>query len=281
VTRRLAAASVVAAALLVAFVTPAEARNGRRRVAILEHRTGVTRAADLAARMAVVLARSAALEVVSPEEARRRLQGRLDAMIARCAGDPTCVAHVGERIHVDEVILVGISQLGDVILALQRISVHTRAVEGRIAEALPPGTEPGDETLLSYLRRLLPPEDFRRYGGIRVKASISGAEIALDGQVRGRTPLANLQVEAPRRYELTVRKPGYIDFTANLDVQPDFTVEVTPDLHRRPGALAWYQRWWVWGIAAAVAAGTATALALTLRPSGNHDVTVWVDPNRR
>ena len=280
-TRRLPVAVAVAAILFIGLLTPAQARAGRRRVAILEHRTGVTRAADLAARMAAVLARSAALEVVSPEEARRRLQGRLDAMIARCAGDPSCVAHVGEKIHVDEVILVGISQLGDVILALQRIGVRTRSVEGRIAEALAPGTEPGDETLLGYLRRLLPPEDFRRYGGIRVKASVSGAEIALDGEVRGRTPLASLQVEAPRRYQLTVRKTGYIDFTANLDVQPDFTVEVTPDLHRRPGALAWYQRWWVWGIAAAVVAGTATALALTLRPSGSHDITVWVDPNRR
>jgi hypothetical protein len=179
------------------------------------------------------------------------------------------------------VILVGISQLGDVILALQRIGVRTRSVEGRIAEALSPGTEPGDEVLLGYLRRLLPPEDFRRYGGIRVRANVSGADVALDGLVRGRTPPGALQVEAPRRYQLTVRKTGYIDFTANLDVQPDFTVEVNPDLHRRPTALAWYQRWWVWGIVAVVAAGTATALALTLRPTGAHDITIWVDPNRR
>jgi hypothetical protein len=281
VTHRAAVVLALVASLLAGVATPAEARDGRRRVAILEHRTGVTRAADLAARMAAVLARSAALEVVSPEEARRRLQGRLDALIARCAGDPPCVAHVGEKINVDEVILVGISQLGDVILALQRIGVRTRSVEGRIAEALSPGTEPGDEMLLGYLRRLLPPEDFRRYGGIRVKANVTGAEIALDGLVRGRTPLTTLQVEAPRRYQLTVRKPGFIDFNASLDVQPDGTVEVTPDLHRRPTALAWYQRWWVWGIAAAVAAGTATALALTLAPRGSHDITVWVDPNRR
>jgi hypothetical protein len=278
--RRLSLVVTVVAALLAGSAAPADARPGRRRVAILEHRTGVTRAADLAARMAAVLAQSAALEVVSPEEARRRLGGRLDAMIARCAGDPPCVAQVGDKIRVDEVILVGISQLGDVILALQRIGVRTRSVEGRIAEALSPGTEPNDEVLLGYLRRLLPPEDFRRFGAIRVRASVSGAEIVVDGLVRGRTPIATLQVEAPRRYQLTVRKGGYIDFNASLDVQPDGTVEVTPDLHRRPTALAWYQRWWVWGIAAAVAAGTATALVLTLRPSSSHEVPVYVNPNR-
>jgi hypothetical protein len=279
--RRPLAVALVVAAMAVGGSAPAGARPGHRRVALLEHRTGVTRAADLAARMATVLARSAALEVVSPEEARRRLSGRLDAQIARCAGDPPCVAQVGERIDVDEVILVGISQLGDVILALQRIGVHTRSVEGRIAEALPPGTEPSDDTLLGYLRRLLPPEDFRRYGGIRVKASVGGAEVTLDGLVRGRTPLATLQVEAPRRYQLKVRKSGYIDFNATLDVQPDGMMEVTTDLHRRPLALSWYQRWWVWGIVAAVAAGTATALALTLRPAASHEVPIYVDPNRK
>jgi len=278
--RRLPLVGLLVAALLAAEQAPAAARTGRRRVAILEHRTGVTRAADLAARMAAVLARSAALEVVSPEEARRRLGGRLDAQIARCAGDPTCVAHVGEKIKVDEVILVGISQLGDVILALQRISVRTRSVEGRIAEAISPEAEPSDDLLLGYLRRLLPPDDFRRFGGIRVKASVSGAEVTLDGLLRGRTPLAMLRVEAPRRYQLKVRKSGYIDFDATLDVQPDGMVEVTPDLHRRPSALAWYQRWWVWGIAAAVAAGTATALALTLRPTASQQVPIYVDPNR-
>jgi len=278
--RRLPLVGLLVAALLASSAAPAAARTGRRRVAILEHRTGVTRAADLAARMAAVLARSAALEVVSPEEARRRLGGRLDAQIARCAGDPPCVAQIGDRLHVDEVILVGISQLGDVILALQRISVRTRSVEGRIAEAISPEAEPSDDLLLGYLRRLLPPDDFRRFGGIRVKASVSGAEVTLDGLLRGRTPLAMLRVEAPRRYQLKVRKSGYIDFDATLDVQPDGMVEVTPDLHRRPSALAWYQRWWVWGIAAAVAAGTATALALTLRPTASQQVPIYVDPNR-
>jgi hypothetical protein len=276
--RRAVVALILGAALL-ALAAPAAAK-GRRRVAILEHRSGVTRAADLAARMAALLARAAAVDVISPQEARRRLGGRLDALIAHCAGDPHCVADVGARIHADEVILVGISQLGDVILALQRVEVRSRSVAGRIAEALPAGAEPSDAMLLGYLRRLLPPDVFRRYGAIQVRANVSGAAVSLDGKVRGVTPLPALTVPAPRRYELRVSKSGYIDFNATLDVQPDGTVEVTPDLHRTPGTLAWYQRWWVWSIAAAVVAGSATAMALTLRPSSARELPVYVQPNR-
>jgi hypothetical protein len=254
--------------------------TGRRRVAIVEHRAGVTRAADLAARMAALLRGAAAVDVVDPVEARRRLNGRLDAVIARCGGDPRCVAEVGERLHVDEVILVGISQLGDIIVALQRIGVSTRSVAARIAEALPPDTEPTDEVLLGYLKRLLPADVFRRYGVIRVRSSVSGAAVDLDGVVRGQTPLAGLKVEAPRRYQLKVRKPGYLDFALALDVPPDGLVEVNPDLQRRPGELAWYQRWWVWGIAGTVIAGSATAVVLSTRRSSPSTVPIIIDPNR-
>jgi hypothetical protein len=254
---------------------------GRPRVALVEHRAGVTRAVDLAARMSAILERAAAVDVVSPAEAHRRLRGQLGAEIANCAGDPACVAKVGQQLQVDEVILVGISQLGDVIVALQRISVASRAVEGRIADALPPEVEPTDEVLLGYLKRLLPPENFRRFGAIRVRANVLGAEVLIDGLVRGVTPLAALKVDAPHRYRLKVRKPGYLDFTASLEVQPDGVVEVTPEIQRRPPTPAWYQRWWVWGLAGVVVAGTTTALIWSLRPAPSaQQVPVYLDPNR-
>jgi hypothetical protein len=276
--RRLARLLVGALLAAAAVPTPAAAR---RRVAVVEHRIGVTRAADLATRMAALLQRAAAVDVIDPMDARRRLSGRLDSLIARCGGDARCVAEIGERLQVDEVILVGISQLGDVILALQRIGVMTRTVASRIAEALPADAEPNDETLLGYLRRLLPADVFRRYGAIRVRANLDGAEVTLDGAVQGVTPLTMPQVEAPRRYQLKVRRPGYLDFTAALDVQPDGVVEVTPELQRRSGEPSWYQRWWVWGIAGAVLAGSATAIVLLLRPAApSQMVPIYLDANR-
>jgi hypothetical protein len=281
VTRLRARLVVLVVAAALAGPAPARATERRRRVAVVEHRAGVTRAADLAARMAVLLRQTAAVDVLDPHEARRRLNGRLDALIARCGGDAHCVGEIGDRLKVDEVILVGISQLGDIILALQRIGVANRAVVSRIAEALPPETEPSDEALLGYLKRLLPAEVFRRYGAIQVKANVTGAEVDLDGTVRGTTPLGAIKVVAPRRYQLTVRKAGYLDFFAALDVQPDGLVEVRPDLQRRAGELAWYQRWWVWGIAGAVLAGSATALVLSLRPAAApQNVPIYLDPNR-
>jgi hypothetical protein len=277
VTRATVGALAVVALLgVLATAAPADAR---RRIAVVEHRAGVTRVADLAARLAALLQRATAVDVVDPNEARRRLGGRADALIAHCAGDAPCVAEIGDRLRVDEVILVGISQLGDVILAVQRIGVSTRSVAARLAEALPPDSEPSDEVLLGYLKRLFPKDMFRRFGAIQVRANVSGAAVELDGTVRGTTPLARLKVEAPRRYQLLVRKTGYLDFSAALDVQPDGVVEVRTELQRRTGELAWYQRWWVWGIAGAVIAGSATAMILALRPTSS-TVPIILDPTR-
>ena len=278
--RRLRPLRLVALILVGLWTQPASARHAseRRSVAVLEHRAGVTRAAHLAERMAAVLARASSLMVVDPKEARRRLPGELDAQVAACSGEPQCIAAIGSRIGVDEVILVGISHLGDTVLELQRVSVASRTIEGRTAEALPSDTEPNDAFLLAFLQRLLPPSDFRRFGEIRVHANVSGATILLDGAPKGKTP-SSVRVEAPRRYQLTVSKKGFLDFHAVLDVQPDGVIEVNPTLQRRSGALPWYQRWWVWTIVGGVVAATATTLTIVFWPTSD-TVPVYVRPGR-
>jgi len=39
----------------------------------------------------------------------------LDQALVRCAGDAACIAKIGQKLAAAEVILVGISELGDVI----------------------------------------------------------------------------------------------------------------------------------------------------------------------
>jgi hypothetical protein len=63
-------------------------------------------------------------------------------------------------------------------------------------------------------------------------------------------------VEAPERYDVLVRKAGYQDFTAEIDVPPDATVEVKPQLSRKGSTVTpWYGKWWVWAIAGTVVTG--------------------------
>jgi hypothetical protein len=244
------------------LLAPLPGRAAGRTVAFLEYRAGVRAAARVSAGMAEQLERLTSHAAVSPSEARRRLGPGVDAEVARCQGEASCIARIGSRLGCDEIILVGLSQLGDLILAIQRIDVQNGTVLARLADSLHPRRRIRDETLISYLRRLFPPSDFKRYGQIIVHTSKEGDEVFLNDAFQGKAPIPPLKVSAPARYTVTVKRPGHVPFVARLDVPPDAAVEVTPTLSRKSTPLKWYQHWWVWALAGAVAVGTATAVAV-------------------
>ncbi len=249
----------------------AEARA--RAVAVLEYRAGVTALPGLGDRLAAVLGRATSLQVVGPAEARRRLP-RVDERLARCGGDTRCVADLGGRLGVDEVLLVGLSQLGDVVLALQRVVVTDARVAAREAESLAPEASPSDGELMKYLQALLPAEDFVRFGEIRVSATPAGARVFLDGRPRGALPLSPLRVRAPSQYTVRVAKDGFSDFTVKLDVPPEGVVEVHPTLQPVAEASAWWSKWWVWAAAGGVIATTAIIFAASSGGSSRVDLVI-------
>lgn len=248
--------ALVAALLLWSAAARAE---GKRKVAVLEYRAGTPVLEGIGGRLAGIMQKRTALAVSSPEDARRGMPS-MDAELARCAGEAGCVAALGRKLGVDEVILVGVSELGDVILGIQRVRTRDGTVESRVAESLSAGEAPDDAMLTGYLKRLLPPGDFRRFGVIRVRADVRGAQVFVADQARGVTPLADLKVDAPAKYSVRVSKKGYVDFNATVVVPPDGVVEVVPRMTRvgRGGSTPWYGRWWVWaGVGGAVVATTA------------------------
>jgi hypothetical protein len=238
----------------------AEARS----VAVLEYRAGVRYAPEVATGMAEEIGRLTSHAVIPPAEARQRLGAGLDAEVARCKGSPACISEIGARLECDEVILVGVSQLGDLILAIQRIEVGSGKVLTRLADSLNPKRKIRGSELQAYLRRLLPASDFKRYGTVVVKTDAQGDLVYLDETARGRTPLPPLVVPAPGRYALRVTRPGHEDFVARLDVLPEASVEVTPRLARRAQAPRWYQQWWVWTLVGGVVVGGVTGAAVGL-----------------
>jgi hypothetical protein len=269
---------LVIAAMLLATAQVAHAARSKRRIAVLEVRTGAAGASDLGMRLALILRRTTSLDVVDGDDARRQLGGRLADDLARCSGEPPCVAKVGARLQADDVLLVGISSLGDLIVALQIVEVKTGKVRARVNESLAADEQPDDNRLEGYLRRLLPRAAFRRFGVIRVSASVAGAAVEIGGIPRGRTPLEPVVVEAPERYDVRVRKPGFEDFTAEIDVPPDATVEVKPRLTERGnGAGAWYGKWWVWTIAGTVVTGAVVG-AIVLTQASPRSAGVIVEP---
>lgn len=251
------------------------APDPRRRVAVLSFRQDTGALGDIAERVTGLLAQKTSLAVVSADAARGSYGPAFDADLVRCAGKPSCLTRIGRALGVAEVLLVGVSEFGDVILTLQRIDAGSGRITGRIAEALDARARPSDRALLGYLARVLPPGDFRRFGVLRVVADQSGASVDIGGARRGVTPLPPLRLAAPASYDILVRKPGFVEFRASVAVPPDAEVVVRPFLDRRADR-AWYQRWWVAAIAGTLVVGAvATAVVAT---QGDDDVPVHIEP---
>lgn len=256
--------------LVLTIALPCQADG--RRIVILEHRAGVHGAQQIANAMANQLSQLTSNKILNPNDSRRQLGSDVDAQIAQCKGEPQCIAAIGRRLNCDEVILIGISQLGDLILAIQRIDAKTGKILARLADSLTSRNNIPDQQIVQYIQHLMPPADFKRYGTIIIRTDQAGDKIYLDNAFRGETPLEPLSVSAPGRYQVRVTRKNHEDFTARLEVVPDGTMEVTPKLSPKIAPERWYQQWWVWAIVGGVVAGTATALFITSTDSNSDHV---------
>ncbi len=235
----------------------------KRKVAIVEYRAGSSGLPGIAGRVASALGKQTSLGVISPDQTRALYGDNLEQVLVKCAGEADCVAKIGNKVGAAEVILVGVSELGDVILTMQRIDVAKGTVSGRVADSIAAGAQPGDPQLDAYLTRLLPPGDFLRYGVIDIISSEAGASVTVGGEHRGLTPIQPLRLRAPAAYEIKVEKQGFVPFTTSVQLPPDSELKVRAPL-QRPGKDAWYTRWYVlagMGIVVAGAAGGAIYLA--------------------
>src|SRR5262245_33764962 len=173
----------------------------KRTLAVLEYRAGSSALPGIASRVIGYLSKQTSLQVLGPDQARAVYGDQLDQVLVRCGGEAVCIARIGQKIGAAEVILVGISELGDVILTMQRIDVASKSVAGRVADSLAAGAIPSDRQLANYATRLLPPSDFLRFGVIELVANLSGAAVTVGGQPRGETPISALKLRAPATYD--------------------------------------------------------------------------------
>ena len=266
IAKVLAALAVVLALARVASGAP----DPKRKVIVLEYRAGSSALPGIAHSVVRAIAAQTSLGVLGPDQTRAIFGDHLDQAIVRCGGEPSCIARIGQRVGAAEVILVGVSELGDVILTMQRIDVATGTVSARIADSMPSHSPPSDAQLEQYLTRLLPPTDFLRFGTIDIIANEAGALVTIGGQPRGKTPLPQLTLHAPATYVIKVEKAGYQPFTTTVQLPPDSALKVEADLARR-NHTAWYQHWYVIAAAGLVAAGAAgTTIFYTTRHTGDN-----------
>ena len=236
--------AVFALAASAARVAAADS-NPKRPVIVLEYRAGSSALPGIATRVVEAMKRETSLDVRGPDQTRATYGEHLDQVIVKCAGEAECVARIGQKVGASDVILIGVSELGDVILTMQRIDVAQHAVEARIADSLPAGSMPSAEQVDLYLAKLLPPADFMRFGVISIVASEPGALVTIGGEKRGTTPIAPLKLHAPASYDVRVEKDGFVAFTTKVRLPPDAELKVSATLQRPGGATAWWQQWYV------------------------------------
>jgi len=241
----------------------------RRKLIVLEYRAGSSALPGVAARVVAILAQKTSLAVLGQDQSRAIYGDQLDQVLVRCAGDAACVARIGQKIGAAEVVLVGVSELGDVILTMQRIDVAAREIVGRIADSLATGAVPSNAQITEYVTRLLPPSDFLRFGVIDIVANLTGAAVTIGGESRGLTPIQSLKLHAPATYDIRIEKSGYVPFSTKVALPPDGEIKVEAELSRRSAGEAWYQRWYVLAAAGMVLAGAGgTAIYFGTRDTG-------------
>ncbi|MGE0546418.1 MAG: PEGA domain-containing protein [Kofleriaceae bacterium] len=270
---------VIAALTVVAMVAGAPAvqadPNPKRKVVVLEYRAGSSALPGISARVLGIVAKQTSLQVLGPDQTRATYGDTLDQVLVKCSGDAECVAKIGQKVGAAEVLLVGVSELGDVILTMQRIDVARETVSARIADSLATGSIPSDSQIDAYLQRVLPPNDFLRYGVIDIVANLTGAAVTVGGQPRGVTPIPSLRLHAPATYDIRVDKAGYIPFTTKVALPPDGAIKVEAQLSKQGERTKWYQQWYVLAGAGLLVAGAAgTTIYFVTRDDASDNVPV-------
>lgn len=268
------------AAMLAVAVLGAAAHadpDPKRKVAVLEYRSGSSALPGIAKRLIGEMTKQTSLQVLGPDQTRTMYGDALDGAIVKCGGEAECIAQIGKKVGAAEVILVGVSELGDVILTMQRIDVSAKRVETRVADSLAASATPSEDQLDGYLARLLAPGDFVRYGVIDIVANLAGANVTVGDEKRGVTPIQPLKLHAPATYKIRIEKDGFVPFTTKVALPPDGEIKVEADLARKGAGGAWYGHWYVLaGVGLIVAGAAGTAIYFGTRDSMSDRVPVTI-----
>ena len=249
--------ALIAIVTLFVFTATALANpDPRRKVIVLEFRSGSSALTGISNQIVAALAKQTSLQVLGPDQVRATYGDHLEQAISKCSGDAACVARIGERVGAAEVLLIGVSELGDVILTMQRIEVAGHTVDARVADSLASGSAPNDDQISYYLAKLLPPSDFLRFGVIDIIASEAGALVSVGGKPRGKTPITPLRLDAPATYDIRVEKDGFTPFQTQIQLPPEAELKVEANLTHKTHT-AWYAHWYVLAIGALIVAGAA------------------------
>ena len=178
-----------------------------------------------------------------------------DPALRGCTGEPACLATLGTKLGVKQVVTGNVGELGDAyVINLKLVDVATKAEVRRVSEPLRGNPDELIDTVRVAAYRLFAPERLR--GSLAILSDVSGGEVTLDGTPVGRTPLPgplpNLPI-GPHKLRIVAR--GYTDFQSDAEVRFQKTTQVVvrmvleegplgPVGAPRPAPVPWYSSTW-------------------------------------
>ncbi|HEY4058282.1 MAG TPA: PEGA domain-containing protein [Kofleriaceae bacterium] len=244
--------------------------------------------ADIAARLETLFRNELARLAKTPMPSRRDIERQITGDLQQCTGEEKCLAAIGKKLGVDVVVTGTVGSLGsNYVLDIKAVDVATaKTLKRTQSEPLQGSPDELIDNVRVAAYRLLAPQQL--HGSIQVQTDLVGAEVRLDGDVIGKTPLPNQGVMSKLGlgpHKLHVQAPGYDPFDDNVTVnfQKVAQVEVrllvsketvgtgrVQKVERRP----FYTR--TWFIVGAVVVGVAAA-AFIGHSAGKVNCTLYMD----
>jgi hypothetical protein len=186
--------------------------------------------------VADALAKEAAkggFEVVGPAAAEAKLGGAAHRELVRCGDDARCLADRGAKLGVDRVVAGWLRKRGAVYrVALVHADARTGERLGGLEREIPVASRRLQKDVAAAAPGLLAGAEDAT-GVLRVTTDVPGAQVAIDGVVVGRTPVAH--AVKPGKHAVKVALDGFADAEPSwVDVPASAVVEHRPRLYRIP-----------------------------------------------
>ncbi|MCK5688775.1 PEGA domain-containing protein [Myxococcota bacterium] len=179
--------------------------------------------------------------------------------------DASCIAEIGGALGVDKLVVGNVGRLGEsYVITLRLLDAKSATVDNRLSESFK-GSDDQLIDALKYSVRTLLGIDQEGVGQIVVTASQEEVAVKLNGDTQGKLPIPPLSNLEVGRHSLRLVKKGFFDWRGDVYVNPNGTTVVWAEMKERPAK--WYQKWWVWGIAAGVAIVGGTAAIYASQPA--------------
>jgi hypothetical protein len=234
----------------------------------------------------IELARLADAAMPGPAAVQKLM--RKHKALAGCTGDVTCLAEAGRLLGVDRIISGNVGGLGDsYVVNLKIVDVKSKKELRKVQETISGRPDQLIEAVRVAAYGLVAPQKLR--GALAVLANVPKAQVLLDGELLGTTPLPvkrNLEVG---KHTLRVSKAGYLDVVQEVKVRFQKTAEVvvklelpkiagqlTPRKIERP--VPWYTTWWFWTLVGVAAVGAGIGLGYAF--SGSPEINCSAEPSK-